>query len=81
MQKAFIIINYIFVILAVAGCVRFCNSEFMQIDSCLDHGGCRDYHRHRCEMKDNGYCIRTSEDCTERQGTWQEDNKYCKLPK
>ena len=73
-------ITLILVLLAVAGCVRFCNSEFMQIDACLDHGGCWDYHRHRCEMKDNGYCIRTSEDCTERQGTWQEYNKYFKMP-
>lgn len=48
MQKAFIIINYIFVILAVAGCVRFCNSEFMQIDSCLDHGGRWDYEAKVC---------------------------------
>jgi len=42
----------------------------MQIDSRLDHWGCWDYHRHRCETKDNGYCIRTSEDCTERKGIW-----------
>jgi len=63
-------ITLIVVALAVAGCVRFCNSEFMQIDSRLDHWGCWDYHRHRCETKDNGYCIRTSEDCTERKGIW-----------
>ena len=41
-------ITLIVVALAVAGCVRFCNSEFMQIDSCLDHGGQWDYEAKVC---------------------------------
>ena len=53
--------------------------RYMDIDGCLDDGGCWDYIRQRCEKKDQGFCERNEKDCIERKGIWQEDNKYCKL--
>ena len=61
---------------------KFCKTSYNEpwkVDACLDKGGCWDYIRHRCEMKDQGYCARNEKDCTNRNGTWQEDKKYCKL--
>ena len=55
------------------------NDKFLDVDSCLDGGGCWDYIRHRCETKDQGYCCRNEQECIERNGKWQENKKYCKL--
>ena len=55
------------------------NDKFLDVDSCLDGGGCWDYVRHRCETKDQGYCCRNEQECIERNGKWQENKKYCKL--
>ncbi len=52
---------------------------FISIDGCLDDGGCWDYIRNRCEMHDQGYCEKDEQDCTNRNGIWQEDKKYCIL--
>ena len=52
---------------------------YMDIDGCLDDGGCWDYIRHRCEMHDQGYCETDEKDCLNRNGIWQEDKKYCNL--
>ena len=54
-------------------------NSFIEIDSCLDRGGCWDYIRHRCEMDDQGYCERNEKECIERHGLWEEDKKYCNL--
>lgn len=52
---------------------------FYDTDCCLDDGGCWDNIRHRCEMKDQGFCVRNEKDCVERKGIWQEDKKYCEI--
>lgn len=53
--------------------------RYMDIDACLDEGGCWDYISHRCEKHDQGYCECDEQDCLERKGEWIEDRKYCKL--
>lgn len=53
--------------------------RYIDIDGCLDDGGCWDYIRHRCEKHDQGYCERDELDCLERKGEWIEARKYCKL--
>ena len=52
---------------------------FLAIDGCLDDGGCWDYIRNRCEINDQGYCVRNEQDCINRKGLWQKDTKYCVL--
>ena len=52
---------------------------FYDTDCCLDAGGCWDNIRHRCEKKDQGFCVRNENDCIKRNGVWQEDKKYCYL--
>ena len=54
-------------------------SLFMEIDSCLDSGGCWDFIRHRCEMNDQGYCERNEQECIEHKGIWDKDKNYCNL--
>lgn len=56
------------------------NSDFFEIDFCLDRGGCWDYTRHQCETVDQGYCIRTPQDCeTDFHGVWDVKRNYCIL--
>lgn len=49
------------------------------IDACLDRGYCWDYIRNRCEEKDQGFCVKSKQDCLDRHGKWQEDKFYCIL--
>ena len=64
------------VILVIIGIKSIYNSD---IDSCLDRGYCWDYIRNRCEEKDQGFCVKSKQDCIDRHGKWQEDIQYCIL--
>ncbi len=55
------------------------NTDWSKIDSCLDKGYCWDYIRERCEEKDQGFCVKSEQDCIDRNGKWLEDKKYCAL--
>ena len=55
--------------------------EFLEIDACIDCGGCWDYNHHRCETKDYGFCYNDEADCNRNNGIWNEDLKYCKFVK
>ena len=55
------------------------NTNLSNIDSCLDRGYCWDYIRNRCEEKEQGFCVRDVQDCTDRHGKWLENKKYCLL--
>jgi hypothetical protein len=51
-------------------------------DFCLDKGGCWDYIRNRCEMDNQGYCVKNSSDCEKNwQGSWNFKEKYCNIQK
>lgn len=55
-------------------------SDFFEIDYCLDRGGCWDYTRRRCETEDQGFCIRTPKDCEyDFHGIWDSIRNYCML--
>lgn len=41
--------------LGAAALLRECG-EWMQVDSCLDRGGCWDANHERCEMQDQSRC-------------------------
>ena len=62
------------VILVIIWIKSIYNSD---IDSCLDKGYCWDYIRNRCEEKDQGFCVKSKQDCISRHGKWQENIKYC----
>lgn len=55
------------------------NTELSKIDSCLDKGYCWDFIRNRCEENDQGFCVKSKQDCIDRHGKWQEDSQYCIL--
>jgi len=64
------------VILVIIGIQSIYNSD---IDSCLDRGYCWDYIRNRCEEKDQGFCVKSEQDCIDKHGKWLENKKYCSL--
>lgn len=80
-MKLFVVL--IFVILLFVSCCRwgwqaFEQSDFFEIDYCLDRGGCWDYTRRQCETEDQGYCIRTEKDCeNDFHGVWDFKRNYC----
>lgn len=82
-MKVFITIVLIVLLLGI--CVKGCfqalqNSDFFEIDYCLDRGGCWDYTRRQCETEDQGYCIRTEKDCkNDFHGVWDVKRNYCIL--
>ena len=49
------------------------------MDFCLDKGYCWDYIRNRCEEKDQGFCVKSEQDCIDKHGKWLENKKYCSL--
>jgi membrane-bound ClpP family serine protease len=52
----------------------FCMKSF----SCVSNGGCWDYNRNKCEMKEQGYCVRNQEDCTIKwKGVWDDGEQFC----
>ena len=55
--------------------------EFLEIDACIDCGGCWDYNHHCCETNDNGFCYKDESDCNRNDGIWLDDLKYCKFVK
>ncbi len=55
--------------------------EFLEIDACIDFGGCWDYNHHRCETKDYGFCYKDETDCNDNDGIWLNELKYCKFVK
>ena len=55
------------------------NTNWSNIDSCLDKGYCWDYIRNQCEEKDQGFCVKNEQDCIDRHGKWLADKKYCSL--
>lgn len=55
------------------------NSPFLKKDSCLDKGGCWDYIRKKCEMNNQGYCIKNSDECLKKNGVWDKQKRYCQL--
>ena len=60
----------------------FANSTFSKIDSCLDSGGCWDDIRNRCEYKNQGMCVKNSEDCDKKwHGTWNDKEHFCVINK
>ena len=70
----FCIIIVILIILALMLFKSIYNSD---IDSSLDKGYCWDYIRNRCEEKDQGFCVKSEQDCKDRHGKWLEHKKYC----
>ena len=55
------------------------NTNLSNIDSCLDKGYCWDYIRNRCEEKDQGFCVKSEQECKDKHGKWLYDKKYCLL--
>ncbi len=56
------------------------HAGFFEIDTCLNKGGCWDYHRNKCEAKNQSYCIRNRTECENKfNGVWFEEDKYCKI--
>ena len=55
--------------------------EFLEIDACIDGGGCWDYNHHRCETKDYGFCYKDETECNNNEGIWYDGIKYCKFVK
>lgn len=54
----------------------------IDIDICLDNGGCWDDIRNRCEYKHQGMCVKDSEDCNKKwHGTWNDKDQFCVLNK
>ncbi len=79
LKKAIIIVVLISAIFCFLLGVITLGTVFDVQGGCLDDGGCWDYIRNRCEMHDQGYCEKDEQDCTNRNGIWQEDKKYCIL--
>jgi len=81
MKIKIIIVVIIFITLVSALLVKI-NRTYLNddVDFCLDRSGCWDYVRNRCELKDQGFCVKDKNDCEiERGGNWDENTKYCDL--
>ena len=52
-------------------------NKINQIDSCLDRGYCWDYIRNKCEKSNQGFCIKNSQECIDRNGLWEKEKQYC----
>lgn len=70
----FFIIVFIIVIFRPIGKTRISD-----IDSCLDKGYCWDYIRNRCEQNNQGFCIKNSQECFDRNGLWEKEKQYCRF--
>jgi len=76
MKKIILFFIAIFILFLVIQCL------FDNIDFCMDKGGCWDYYRNKCEMYDQGNCVKDRQDCVENfKGEWKEENKYCQIDK
>lgn len=76
------VINIVIVV-GIIGILLFLSGKFLQsdeIDFCLDRGYCWDYIRNRCEEQNQGFCVKSEQDCLDRNGKWQKDKQYCILP-
>ena len=81
MKKKIIVVVIIFITLVSALLIKITHTHLNDdVDYCLDHSGCWDYNRNRCEYKDQGFCVKDKTDCeVERGGSWDEYAKYCNL--
>ena len=78
--KIFIILFLMLIIPALYIVVYVVKYSHDEVDMCLDHGGCWDYTRDRCEMIEQGFCVQDKDECeVERNGIWNETEKFCKL--
>lgn len=79
--KFFIITIMFFLILILCFLVKATNLYLNDdIGHCLDHDGCWDYNRNRCEFQDQGFCAKDKSDCEiARGGIWNDNTKYCTL--
>ncbi len=79
MKKNILIFILLTIICGSYMCIR--NNRYVKnnnIDSCLDRGGCWDYIRKKCEMNNQGFCVKNSKDCKNLwNGFWNEKEQYC----